>query len=176
LKPTAYILLLGMAVLLCACPYRSSYPLEAEPSLPIDKNLTGKWAAYVTKAGTGKEEPVKVIIGEQDDNRYTVAITGYVEELRPYQLFTGDSIKGTAFLTNLANRSFLNVRLRDYQYIVEVQWQNGKLSLLPLAENFTGKLIRGTQELRTALEHHCATRYRPTYDENFCLRNMVRVN
>jgi hypothetical protein len=176
LKPTAYILLLGMVVLLCACPYRSTYLLETDPSQPLDSNLVGKWAAFIKKNNTEKEEPVKLIITAQADNRYAFAITGYIDELRPHQLFTGDSIKGTAFVTLLANRSFLNVSIKAYQYIAELQWHKGKPSVLPIAENFTNKLIKNNQELKTALEHHCKVRFQPTYDEAFCLRDMVRVN
>jgi len=144
--------------------------------MSIDSSLTGKWAAFITKPNTNKQEPVKVIIDAQTETLYSFAITGYVDELKPHHLFTGDSIKGSAFLTTIANRSFLNVSIRDYQYLAEVEWHQGKLSLLPLAENFTNKLIKNSAELRTAVEYHCKVRFKPTYDEAFCLRNMVRVN
>jgi hypothetical protein len=176
LKPTAYILLLGMALTLCACPYRSAHALEAGPSQQLDSNLLGKWAAFITKNNTAKEEPVKLIITAQADNRYAFAITGYIDELKPHRLFTGDSIKGTAFVVMLANRSFLNVTIKEYQYMAELQWNKGKPSVLPIAENFTSKLIKNSQELKAALEYHCKIRFQPTYDEAFCLRDMVRVN
>jgi hypothetical protein len=176
LKPTAYILLLGMALMLCACPYRSVHALEAGPSQPLDSNLLGKWAAFVKKNNSEKEEPVKLIISAQADNVYAFAITGYIDELKPHRLFTGDSIKGTAFVVMLANRSFLNITIKEYQYMAELQWHKGKPSVLPIAENFTNKLIKNSQELRTALEYHCKVRFQPTYDEAFCLRHMVRVN
>jgi hypothetical protein len=176
LKPIAYIPLLGLAILLCACPYRSSHALaqEAAPT-PIDSNLLGKWAAMVLR-NTGKEEPVKLIVTAATPTLYHFAITGYLDELKPHRVFTGDSILGTATLTALANRRFLDVQLKDYRYIAELQWEKGKPSVLPMAENFTGKLIKNSNELRMALEYHCKIRFRPTYDEAFCLYRMTRVN
>jgi hypothetical protein len=175
LKRIAYIPLLGLALMLCACPYRSAHSLAGDAALPIDSNLLGKWAVMVLR-NTGKEEPVKLIVTAATPTLYQFAITGYLNELKPHRVFTGDSILGTAALSSMANRQFLDVQLKDYRYIAELQWEKGQPSILPMAENFTGKLIKSSAELRMALEHHCKTRYRPTYDEAFCLYRMVRVN
>lgn len=176
-KPILQLFLFAAtAVVLSACPYSSAYKLDDEPMLPIDESLLGKWAAFIKKHQSGKEEPVKIIFSKKTETVYNIAITGYIDELRPYTAFTADSIKGEAFLSALDNRTFINMLVNSRNYIGEVKMDNGKLSLLPLSESFTAKMVRSNAVLRLALEYHYKTRVRPSYDEEFCLKNLVRVN
>ena len=108
---------------------------------------------------------------------YEIAITGYIDELKPYNLITNDTIKGTAYLSEVAGRQFLNAFIHGKVYIAEVKKENGQLfSLLPLAEVFTSKLIKSSAELRSAVEFHYKVRLKPGYDQQFSLKNLHRVN
>jgi hypothetical protein len=108
-KPFVQLLLCwAAAVLLCGCPYSSAYKLDDEPLQPIDETLLGSWAAFIKKPVTGKEEPVKIIFAKKSETVYNIAITGYIDELKPYGLIAADSIRGEAFLSTAANRTFLN--------------------------------------------------------------------
>jgi hypothetical protein len=166
----------ALVIVLSACPYSSAYKLDDEPLQPIDESLLGKWAAFIKKPGREKEEPVKIIFTKKTETIYTVAITGYIDELRPYIHFSGDSIKGEAFLSIVEKKPLLNVLVRDRNYLCEIQSENGKMSLLPISDHFTAKLVKSNAVLRMALEVHYKTLVRPAYDEDFCLRNLVRVN
>jgi hypothetical protein len=176
-KPILQLLLFSILVIaLSACPYSSAYKLDDEPLQPIDENLLGKWAAFIKKPRSDKEEPVKIIFTKKTETTYTVAITGYIDELRPYIYFSADSIKGEAFLSMVENKPLLNVLLRDRNYLCEIQNEHGKISLLPISDHFTAKLVKSNAELRMALGIHYKTRVRPLYDEDFCLKNLVKVN
>lgn len=107
---------------------------------------------------------------------YNISITGYLDEIRPYIPVINDSINGNAFLSTAVNKSFLNLLIKDRIYIVEIKNEDGKISFLPLSEHFTAKLLRNCASLRTALEYHYKTRVRPMYDDEFCLKEMVKVN
>ncbi len=174
-KPFLLLLPL-MALLLCGCPWRSPWQLDAAPQLPADETLVGKWAAFVQKTRSGKAEPVKVIISAHTNTEYNIYITGYLDELRMFRGFNTDTIKGTGFLSAVGNHQVLNVHIQQDVYLCEVAWEKGKLSLLPLSEHFTQKMIKSNTVLRQALEFHYKTRLRPVYENEFCLLNMVRVN
>jgi hypothetical protein len=162
------------SLLLCGCPYRSAYRLDAEPLLPVQENLLGKWATFVKKGN--RSEPVKLILTQKTATEYDISITGYIEELRPLRIITNDTIKGSGFLSEVGGKNMLNFVLQDQVYLVEIKMEDGKLSFLPLAENFTSKLIRSHAELRSMVFHHYKIRLQPLYDETFCLRDLVRVN
>jgi hypothetical protein len=165
--------LAGM-LLLSGCPYSSPYRLDNEPQLTIEKELLGKWAAMTeTKRGM---QPVKLILSEKNNMEYDLAITGYIDDLRPYVAMPGDTIKGTAFTSMINNTTFLNIAISGQTYISKLTYLDNKLSILPLAEHFTAKYIKSGMQLRTAVEFHFNTRLKPIYDQSFCLKDMVRVN
>ena len=165
-----------VSIVLCGCPYSSAYRLDETPQQSLDESLMGKWAVSIKKPGKVNEEAVKLSISKKNDMEYAVSITGYIDEIKPYIIFADDSVQGTAHLSMLANRKFLNLFIKDRNYIIEMKIENGKLSFLPLAENFTAKIVKNCGALRTAVEYHYKTRVRPMYDEDFCLKEMVRVN
>ncbi len=128
------------------------------------------------KPNSRKEEPVKIIFSKKDETEYNIAFTGNIDELRPLKLLYKNSITGTAFISIIGDNQFLNVKIKDYNYITEVKVKDGKLSLLPLVEHFTSKMIRSNAELRGSVEVHYKTRVHALYDNDFCLRDMVKVN
>jgi hypothetical protein len=169
-------LLICAAIFLCGCPYSSAYKLDEQPVNAIDESIIGKWAVFVKKPGKGREEPVKMSISKNNDQEYAISFTGYIDEIKPYIIFADDSIKGTATLSTAVNKNFLNIFVKDRTYLVEYKLENGKLSFFPLSDHFTSKLIRSSAALRVALEFHYKTRLQPMYDEDFCLKDMMRVN
>ena len=168
-------LLFFLSVLLCSCPYSSPYKLDESPSIYVEEEILGSWATFVKKPN-GKEEPVKLILSKKNDTEYNIAFTGYLNELKPFKVLVKDSISGTAFMSTVAGRQFLNITIKGTNYIAELKLKDGMLSLLPLIEHFTSKMIFNNSELRNSIEFHYKTRVHAMYDDDFCLKEMVKVN
>ncbi len=169
-------LLVATSIFLCACPYSSTHVLDETPGIYIENDLLGSWATFVKKPVSGKEEPVKVILSKKTDTEYNIAFTGSLNELKPFRIIEKDSISGSAFMSTVGGKQFFNISIKDKIYIVEIIFKNGALSLLPLSDHFTAKMIMSNADLRNSIEVHYKTRVRPLYDNEFCLRDMVKVN
>jgi hypothetical protein len=169
-------LLFSLSVLLCACPYSSPYQLDDAPNIYVEDDLLGSWATFVKKPVSGKDEPVKLILSKKNETEYNIAFTGYLNELKPFKVVDKDSISGTAFISTVAGKQFLNISIKGSNYIAELKLKEGNLSLLPLVEHFTGKMIKNNAELRACVELHYKTRVHALYDDDFCLKDMVKVN
>jgi hypothetical protein len=169
-------LLFLLTTLLCSCPYSSPYQLDESPNIYVEDDLLGSWATFVKKPVSGKEEPVKLILTKKNETEYNIAFTGRIDELRPFKLVAKDSVSGTAFMSTAAGRQFLNITIKGTNYIAELKLKDGALSLLPLVEHFTGKMIQNNADLRNCVEFHYRTRVHAMYDDQFCLRDMVKVN
>jgi hypothetical protein len=172
-------LLLFLCILLWGCPYESPYAIDTAPQQPIDESLLGKWAASIPRPSDDqhyREEPVKIIFEKRTDMEYDVAITGYIDELRRTRLVINDTIRGTAFLSVIDNREFLNTFIHGKVYIAEVKQKDNTLDILTLAEHFTSKFIKNSDALRTAISVHYKTRPAPVYDDWFVAKKMQRVN
>ena len=165
-----------LTTLLCSCPYSSQYVLDESPNIYVEDDLLGSWATFVKKPVSGREEPVKLILSKRNDTEYNISFTGKLDELKPFKLVYKDSVNGTAFMSTVAGRQFLNITIKGSNYIAELKLKDGNLSLLPLVEHFTGKLIQNNAELRNCVEFHYKTRVHAMYDDDFCLKDMVRVN
>ena len=173
------LLLPFTCIILWGCPYESPYAIDTAAQEPIDESLLGKWAAFVPRPSDDRhyrEEPVKIIFDKRTDTEYDIAITGYLEELQQRRLIKGDTIKGTAFLSIIDNRQFLNTFINGKVYIAEVKQKNDTLNILTLAEHFTAKFIKNSEALRNAISVHYKTRPVPVYDDWFLAKNMQRVN
>jgi len=169
-------LLFLLCVSLCSCPYSSIYKLDDNPGIYVEDVLLGKWATFVKKPGTEKEEPVKMILSRKTDTEYNIAFIGYSRELRPYRVVTADSVLGTAFMSTVNGKQFLNINIKSQIYIAELKYEDEKLSIFPLVEHFTSKMIFNNTALRNSVEFHYRTRVHPMFDEDFCLKDMIRVN
>lgn len=165
-----------LAITLCSCPYSSPYKLDDVPTIYVEDALLGKWATLVKRPNTDREEPVKLILSKKNDLEYNIAFTGFLDDLSPFHIVTADSVLGTAFMSTVGGRQFLNISLKSKIYISELIFENEKLSLLPLVEHFTSKMIFNNTALRNSVEFHYRSRVHPMIDEDFCLKNMVRVN
>jgi hypothetical protein len=169
-------ILFCLCVLLCSCPYSSPHFLDDTPSIYVETDLLGTWATLVKKSVSGKEEPVSLILSKKSDTEYYIAFTGSLNELKPFNLVDKDSISGTAFMSTVATKQFLNITIKENNYIAEIILKDEKLSLLPLAEHFTSKMIMNNADLRNFVTLHYRTRVHPLYDDDFCLKEMIRVN
>ncbi len=170
---------LVLCIMLCGCPYSSPYTIDDKAGQNIDESLLGKWAAFVTKPSDDRhtlEDPVKVIFEKRTDNEYDVAITGYLNELRPYKVLVNDTIKGTAFISTIGSHQFLNATFYSKVYIAELKHDDKQLSILALSEHFTAKYIKNNTALRNAIDFHYRTRPVPTYDDWFVIRDLKKVN
>lgn len=169
-------LLFFLCITLCSCPYSSIYRLDDNPSIDVEDILLGKWATFVKKPGTTREEPVKMILSRKTETEYNIALLGFTDELRPFHVVTADSVLGTAFMSVIGDKKFFNISVKSNIYIAELKFEDDKLSILPLVEHFTSKMIFSNTALRNSVAFHYKTRVHAMYDDDFCLRNMVKVN
>ena len=165
-----------LTITLCACPFSSAYNIDESPSIYVEDALLGKWATLIKRPGSNREDPIKLILSKRTDTEYNITFTGYLEDLRPFGFISADSISGTAFMSTINGNQFLNIRVNSRIYIAELKLKQDKLSLLPLVEHFTSKMIFNSSALRNSIEFHYKTRVHPMLDDEFCLRDMVRVN
>lgn len=107
---------------------------------------------------------------------YDIAITGYMDELKPFKIVTNDTIKGTAFISIIAKKLFLNATIFGKVYVAEVKQHRKTFSIFTLSEHFTSHYIKNSKALRDATEFHYKTRAAPGYDDWFVLKNLQRVN
>ena len=169
-------LLFFLSAFLCACPYSSPYNLDEEPGIYVEDALLGKWMTFVKKPGSNREEPINILLSKKNDTEYNIAFTGSLNNLGNFYISNNDSITGTAFMSTIVGKQFLNIKLNSRVYIAELILKADKLSLLPLAEHFTGKMIFNSAALRNSVDFHYKTRVHPILDDDFCLRDMVKVN
>ncbi|MBL0357767.1 MAG: hypothetical protein IPP72_13170 [Chitinophagaceae bacterium] len=173
------ILFFLVSILLWGCPYDSPYGIDAAPQQYIDEALIGKWAAFVQRPSYEndyKESPIKIIFEKRSDMEYDLSITGYIDELRRYRVIDKDTIKGTAYLSVIDSRQFLNTFIKGKMYFAEIKRDNNSISILTLAEHFTSKYIKNSNELRNAISIHYKTRPQPMYDEWFVAKDLQKVN
>ena len=165
----------GTVILLqYGCPYNSSYKIGGDPAVPIDENLLGKWSTVISTSTDN--QAVRMIVGKQSDFEYDLSFVGRINGLRNWSAFRNDTLKASAFFCDAANRRFLNINIGGQYYIAEFIYRDDKITLLPLCEHFTSKIIKSDWELKVAIESHYKTRLYPLYDDEFSLKELTRVN
>ncbi len=168
-----------LCIILWGCPYESFYSIDTQPKEYIDESLLGKWASFVPRPSFENEyteSPVKIIFEKKSDMEYDVAITGYIDELKKYRVIENDTIHGTAFISIIDTRQFLNTFIKGKYYITEVKRTDSTISLLTLAEKFTSKFVKNSESLRNAISVHYRTKPVPVYDDWFVAKNLQKVN
>ena len=174
-----FLLFFTTTIFLYGCPYSSPYGIDEVPQQYINENLLGKWATTVPRPSDDKhykEDPVKIIFEKKTEMEYDIAITGYLDELKPYRVVTNDTIKGTAFIAVIDSRQFLNAFIQGKMYIAELVQEDKSISILTLHEHFTAKYIKSSEALRIAIGLHYRLRASPSYDDWFVLRDLRKVN
>lgn len=169
-------LLILLCFSLCACPYSSAYYLDEVPAIYVEDALIGKWITVLRTPGSSGPETINLIFSKRTDTEYNISFTGDLESLKPFNVVQSDSISGTAFMSTVGGNQFLNIKIYARVYIAELKLNDNKLSLLPLAEHFTGKIILNSAALRNSVNFHYKTRIHPILDDDFCLRDMVKEN
>jgi hypothetical protein len=172
---TACLFILPVVVLLYGCPYSSAFKIDSDPTIPVEETFLGKWTTNTSDAN-GKSLFIKMIIDKKNDYEYNIDFTGNVHILKRYIDIKNDTIRTTGFLSEVGSRRFLNIHLFEQYYIVEFIYKNDKITLLPLCEHFTSRLVKSDAEIRSSLEQHYKTRLYPLYDDEFCLKEMTRVD
>lgn len=160
---------------LCSCPYSSAYYLDETSSIYVEDILLGNWVTHITKPNSTRKEPVYMQLSKKTDTEYDISFSGNLDELKPFNRITSDSLKGTAFMSTVGGRQFLNIKINSRVYIAEFIFKDDKISLLPLAESFTAKMVFNSTELRNCVDFHYKTRVHPVIDDEFCLRNMIKL-
>jgi hypothetical protein len=177
-KITPILILPLLALVLCGCPFDSPYAIDEQPQMAIDESLLGNWATMVPRPGDDKhyiEQPVKIIFAKKADDEYHVYITGYLNELKRTNMLNQDTIRGTAFLSAIANRRFLNTNIYGKTYLAELIQHDNKISIRCLSEHFTAKFIKNSTSLKEALKFHYNTRPKPLYDDWFVANDLQKV-
>jgi len=174
-RSAVYLTALFLLLMIYGCPYSSVYKIDTEPQYQTEETYTGKWATIATDEN-GRQRPVKMILSINNDYENDLCFTGYFDELNNCNIAVNDTIRGTAFMSVVDSRKFFNIKIKGENYISEVIYEDGKLSLLPLCEHFTTKIVKSDAELKRAVLLHFKTRLYPLYDELFCLRDIVKVN
>jgi hypothetical protein len=170
-------LLVGGSIYLCGCPYDSPYNLDESPSENIDESLLGRWTTTISRPvgrHASNARGVTVFFEKRTEMEYDIVITGAIEPLKTYDLVSRDSIKGTAYLSSLGGRRFFNAYIHGKVYLAELVKDSSFVSILPLAEYFTSKLVRNSKELHKALEFHYRVALQPAYDPLFSLVKLHR--
>ena len=175
-KARGIFILFVLSATLCACPYSSPYNLDQEPYIYVEDVLLGNWLGIIDKPGVAKQQKVTLTLSKKTETEYNISLTGYLDDLKPYHVVKADSINGSAFMSTVDGMQFLNINIQSRIYIVELKFKDDKLSLLPLAEHFTGKMIFNCEALRNSVAFHYKTRVHPILDDEFCLRDMIRLN
>jgi hypothetical protein len=165
-----------LCVSLCSCPYSSAYYLDEKPTIYVEDALVGKWITFIKKPGSNHEEAVYLNLSKRTETEYNISLTGGLDKLRPFKVLISDSLTGTAFMSTVGDHQFFNITINSRVYIAELDFKADKLSLLPLAESFTAKMIFTSDALRKSVEVHYKTRVHPLLDDDFCLHDMVKLN
>jgi hypothetical protein len=161
----------------CGCPYSSVYKIDAEPQNQVDESYLGKWMGIISPGeGIRSKRVVRMALSRKTDFEYDILFTGHFDELKKYNLAKNDTIRATGFMSYVDGRMFLNARVADQNFITVFQYENDKISILPLNEHFTNRIIKSNEELRRSLLLHFKTRLYPLFDDQFCLREMTREN
>lgn len=162
-------------ILLCGCPYHTSFPIEKTPQVEVNYSYLGSWKGKLIDEISGITKAVKLNITKADDFNYALQITGKFENSLN-KLNVEDTVYATMFMSVINNKQIANVILENRVFFADVSYQNDQISFLPLAENFTSFFVKTDAELKNRIAYHFKTRLHPLYEESFCLRNMTRVN
>jgi len=175
-KLVEIFLLFFLSVSLCSCPYSSAYNLDESPNIYVEDALLGHWITFIKKPGGSREEGIYLNLGKRTDTEYDISFSGNLDELRAVKFTSSDSLTGTAFMSTVEGKQFFNIKINSRIYIAELIFKDDKLSLLPLAEHFTNKMIFNSRALRNSVDIHYKTRAKPILDDDFCLRDMIKQN
>jgi hypothetical protein len=177
-----------MVIGLQACPYSSKYFLDTNPQNQVNENYFGKWQGeWINPSGLKK--PMQLDISRIDDYHYELIFHGnfFTTPKQKKCLFSflkkkkkktvlpvEDTIRCSAYASYINERELLNISIQGTQYFAELIFKDDRLTILPIDEGFSSKVILSDDELREAMEFHYYSHLNPSYDESMCLREMTR--
>ncbi len=165
---------ISIMILLCGCPYHTTFPIEKTPQVEVNFSYLGKWKGKLIDETGSNTKAVKLDISKADDFNYSVVITGKFQNII-YKKNVEDTVYATMFMSMINNKQIANVMFDNRVFFADVSYQNDQISFLPLAENFTSFFVKTDAELKNRIAYHFKTRLHPLYEESFCLRNLTRV-
>jgi hypothetical protein len=127
-----FIMLAVIVMLITACPYTSSVPID-NPAVKVDKNLLGKW---VKSSDQTNEHPNFFVITNIGDLKYNIIKNEYNS--------TDSAFTQTVYISYISkidNLSFMNMQQDgkgDY-YLYRIDLGNGEFSLFELTDNIDEK-------------------------------------
>ena len=80
--------------------------------------------------------------GKYTDSLYWLVFTSDMRDLAWYRVAVHDSIRGTAFMSDVNGHTVINYQAAGQNFIGEFIYENGKLSIYPFEERFTNKILR----------------------------------
>lgn len=171
------------------CPYATHCFIDTNPQNQVNENYLGKWQGELVDEN-GLKKTIKLDINKIDDYYYEFLFHGFFfpkpkakknifgffkKKKKEYQTVE-DTIRCSAYASYVMEREVLNIEVQGINYLAEISLKDNNLTLLPISEKFSSKVILSDFELREAMEFHFKSRLFPSYDEAFCLRNMRRQN
>ena len=167
-------LLFLLTPFLQGCPYYSPFKLDASPQNHINESILGSWQGDVVDE-MGNNRIVNIRLSKKNDNEYDYSIWGAFQKNQKKKKDNQDTIVGTAYICYIVNRQFLNIAFENKYYIAEYKYENDELSILPLDESFSSRIIRSDEQLNKAVLYHYKSHFFPKYDETLSLKYMKRL-
>ena len=171
------LFLLPFLVVLSGCPFDSAYPIDETPLQNVEENILGKWTGIFktpTSDNLYTEKLVQLFFEKKSATAYDFWVTGYKDKLKNDGKPKNDTLKGTAYISSVSDRQFFNVQLYGRYYIAEFIQEKHNVGIKMLAENFTAKFIKTSQDLRNAIDFHFKTRAAPNYDDWLEITNLKK--
>ena len=170
----SFFTVLCLMIVLCGCTYQSAHRIDSNPQIQVEEVYLGNWEGSITDETYGKRTDFKMMLSRKNDVEYNLNFIGLFGRVNKKNVPQIDTVKSTAFISEVNNRLFMNVTMDARVYIAEFIYHNDEISILPMAEEFTSFILTKDEQLRTILEYHLKTRLKSSYDRSFCMRNMKR--
>ena len=159
-----FLWLLPLSIILYACPFESTVPLEPHPVEPVDSSLIGYWYGIV-KDGSDFFGIEALDITQKSDSTY--AITRYGKAVKG-DIILPDTAYFAGYISYIDSQRYMNIegtvkiempprknKPREYQYqkvyyLSTFETHHDTLSVRTITESFspTRKNFRSPQELK----------------------------
>jgi hypothetical protein len=139
-----FIMLATIVVLITACPYTSSVPID-NPSVKVDKVLFGKW---VKTSDQTNEHPTYFVISNIGDLKYNIIKNEY----NSYDSAYSQTVY-VSHISKIDNLNFMNMQQDgkgDY-YLYRIDIGNGEFSLFEVTDNIDEK-FNTSEELKVFIK------------------------
>jgi hypothetical protein len=174
--------LLPLSMILTACPFESTVPMEPRPVEPVDSSLLGYWYGIV-KDGSDYFGIEALDLTQKSDSTY--AIIRYGKAIKG-DMVMPDTAYFTGYTSYIGEQRFMNIegsvsieagtkkkpeikKLKVY-YVSALNRRNDTLEVRTLTENFsTRKYFSGPPEFKQ-LVTEMLNRQRNIYDDQYSLK------